>query len=263
MSRPKHAETVDSFLRAVVRIIKIAAYPGICNICRRPTLFVIIGSNLRETAICVFCRSFNRARQMYHVFSLQRTSADIRIWNMENSGSLHKTLLKTYGGNYVYSAYLGKGIESGTVKQNVRHEDVRRTSFPPDYFDFVLSSDVLEHVPKPEDAFVEIHRILKPGGTLIFTVPLLEDQEKSDRRAIEDEKGEVVLLKEPQYHGDPLRPEGILVFTLFGWDMLEMASAAGLECSVHRPYLLRYGIIGPGTLVFTAVKSMTKSGTAY
>ena len=173
---------------------------------------------------------------------------------MENSGSLHKMLLKTYGDKYVYSAYLGKGIESGTVKQNVRHEDVRKTSFPSDYFDFVLSSDVLEHVPNPEEAFVEIHRILKPGGTFIFTVPFLEEQEKSDRRAIEDDKGEVVLLKEPQYHGDPLSPEGILVFTLFGWDLLEMTRAAGLECSVHRPYLLRYGIIGPGTLVFTAVK---------
>ena len=263
MSRPKYAETVDSFFRAVVSVIKIVAYPGICNICGHPTLFVITDANLRENVICIFCRSFNRARQMYHLFSLQKKSEDIRIWNMENSGSLHKMLLKTYGDKYVYSAYLGKGIKSGTIKQGVRHEDVLKTSFPSDHFDFVLSSDVLEHVPKPEDAFIEIKRILKPAGIFIFTVPFLEDQEKSDRRAIENETGEAVLLKEPQYHGDPLRPEGILVFTLFGWDMLEMARAAGLECSIHRPYLLRYGIIGPGTLVFTAVKSMTNSGMTY
>jgi len=192
---------------------------------------------------------------MYHVFSSQKKPGDIKIWNMENSGSLHARLLKIYGANYISSAYLGKGIEPGTVIQSVRHEDVRKTSFPSDHFDFVLSSDVLEHVPQPDEAFVEIHRILKPGGKFIFTIPFLEDQEKSDRRAVEDDKGEVVLLKEPQYHGDPLRPEGILVFTLFGWDMLEMTRAAGLECSVHRLYLLRYGIIGPGTLVFTAVKT--------
>jgi len=166
-------------------------------------------------------------------------------------------LLKAYGNKYVYSAYLGKGIESGTMKNDVRHEDVRKTSFPSDHFDFVLSSDVLEHVPEPGDAFIEIRRILKPGGKLIFTVPFVEDRQESDRRAIEDEAGEVVLLTEPQYHGDPLNPNGILLFTLFGWDVLEMARNAGLACYVRKLYMLRYGIIGSGNSVFMAVKPAT------
>lgn len=196
---------------------------------------------------------------MYHVFSAQKKADDIKIWSMENSGSLHETLRMTYGTNHIYSAYLGKDIESGRSIQGVRHEDVRATSFPSGYFDFVLSSDVLEHVPNPEQAFVEIQRILKPGGKFIFTIPFLVDQDKSDRRAIENEKGEIVHFREPQYHGDPLRPEGILVFTLFGWDVFDMARKAGMDCYVQLIYLLRYGIIGPANLVFVAVKPATSN----
>lgn len=38
-------------------------------------------------------------------------------------------------------------------------------------FDVVLSTQMLEHVPRPEILFGEIRRILKPGGKLILTVP--------------------------------------------------------------------------------------------
>jgi SAM-dependent methyltransferase len=260
-NRPRYAEGIDSLFSGVVSVTGVVVFPGICNICRCPTLFVVTDANLRENVICLFCKSFNRARQMYRVFSLDKRSGDIRIWNMEHSGSLHRALLRTYGGSYISSAYLGKDIASGTFVQGIRHEDVLRTSFPSDHLDVILSSDVLEHVPKPEAAFVEISRILKPGGAFIFTVPFQEDQEQSDLRARESELGEIVYLKEPLYHNDPLRPEGILVFTIFGWDMLKMTRAAGLECSVHRPYSLRHGMIGPGTLVFTAVKPIASSGT--
>lgn len=39
--------------------------------------------------------------------------------------------------------------------------------------DVVLCTQVLEHVPRPWDAVREIERVLKPGGTLILSVPHL------------------------------------------------------------------------------------------
>lgn len=36
-------------------------------------------------------------------------------------------------------------------------------------FDLVISSEVLEHLERPEDAIAEVHRVLAPGGRLIFT----------------------------------------------------------------------------------------------
>ena len=41
-------------------------------------------------------------------------------------------------------------------------------------FDFIISSEVFEHVPQPVSrAFDNVHRLLKPGGVLIFTVPYI------------------------------------------------------------------------------------------
>ncbi|WP_460764729.1 class I SAM-dependent methyltransferase [Niabella terrae] len=45
------------------------------------------------------------------------------------------------------------------------------TGIPDNYFDFVISFQVIEHIPA-DSAFVqEIHRVLKPGGQLILTTP--------------------------------------------------------------------------------------------
>lgn len=41
------------------------------------------------------------------------------------------------------------------------------------YFDCVLCTEVLEHVPEPERAIREFARILRPGGKLILTAPLM------------------------------------------------------------------------------------------
>ena len=41
------------------------------------------------------------------------------------------------------------------------------------HFDSVLMSEVLEHLRAPEDVLTEVHRILKPDGCLVATIPFL------------------------------------------------------------------------------------------
>ncbi|MBZ6076255.1 class I SAM-dependent methyltransferase [Microvirga puerhi] len=43
--------------------------------------------------------------------------------------------------------------------------------FPDEHFDFVYSSNVLEHVQSPQKVISESLRVLKPGGLLLFVVP--------------------------------------------------------------------------------------------
>ena len=43
--------------------------------------------------------------------------------------------------------------------------------FPDSAYDFVFCIEVLEHVPNPYGTLGEIHRVLKPGGVLVLSVP--------------------------------------------------------------------------------------------
>lgn len=43
--------------------------------------------------------------------------------------------------------------------------------FPAESFDFVICTNVLEHVPRPWVAVRQLYAVLRPGGTLLLTVP--------------------------------------------------------------------------------------------
>jgi SAM-dependent methyltransferase len=47
-------------------------------------------------------------------------------------------------------------------------ENAEQLSFADQSFDFVYSFGVLHHTPKPETAFAEVHRVLRPGGRAII-----------------------------------------------------------------------------------------------
>ncbi|MEO6716236.1 MAG: class I SAM-dependent methyltransferase [Novosphingobium sp.] len=43
--------------------------------------------------------------------------------------------------------------------------------FPDNHFDTVMCTEVLEHAVQPEALIAEMHRVLRPGGSLVLTVP--------------------------------------------------------------------------------------------
>lgn len=49
--------------------------------------------------------------------------------------------------------------------------DIENMPFAASTFSTVVCTEVLEHVPYPERALAEIHRVLRPGGLLIGSVP--------------------------------------------------------------------------------------------
>ncbi len=48
---------------------------------------------------------------------------------------------------------------------------VLEISFPDNYFDYVISSEVIEHTPNPKLAVKEMLRVLRPGGKICLTTP--------------------------------------------------------------------------------------------
>jgi len=250
--------------RAVLRMGRI---PIFCPVCGRASAAVGFDENLRESGRCRRCGATNRQRQMALIACramAERTRRKVRdlpalaalpgveIYNTEAQGPLHDRLRGASG--YRCSEYLGPDHEPGERVGDVFHEDLMRLSFADASFDLVLSSDVFEHVPDPYLGHAEVHRVLKPGGHHVFTVPFHQDAHLDDVRARIDASGELELFAEPINHLDPVRPEGVLVFTIFGLEMLVRLARLGFDT---RFYALRepwYGIVGPNALVFDAVK---------
>jgi SAM-dependent methyltransferase len=69
-------------------------------------------------------------------------------------------------------AYTGVDLDTSKAPDAVKHDlAVFPYPFPDASFDAVICSEVLEHLWEPEKSIAEIERILKPGGTLVLTVP--------------------------------------------------------------------------------------------
>lgn len=132
----------------------------------------------------------------------------------------------------LFPKFLGSEYTNNEAKRRdlfpIPVEDLTRLSFADGVFDVVIANDVLEHVPDLDRALREMCRVLKPGGWHIGTVPFLAMSETSQIRA-RIENGQVRHLMEPEYHEDPMSPDGALVFELPGWDILARARAAGFS----------------------------------
>jgi SAM-dependent methyltransferase len=68
--------------------------------------------------------------------------------------------------------YQGIEIDPAFAQPNVLVHDISQgIPFPDRSYDFVFCLEVLEHVPNPFGTLTEIHRVLKPGGVLVLSVP--------------------------------------------------------------------------------------------
>lgn len=115
---------------------------------------------------------------------------------------------------------------TGSWRGAVRCEDVQRLTYADASFDLVTHSEVLEHVPDDARAMRELRRVLRPGGIMLFTVPLHGGEWTVQRARLH--AGTIEHLCAPVYHADPLRRDtGILAFRDYGRDLLDQLRAAG------------------------------------
>ena len=72
--------------------------------------------------------------------------------------------------NYKSTEVIGLNpvVQSGRILKNARlvKGDIRDTTFPDNYFDYIFSLAAFEHIFNLDDAIKEMYRIIKPGGLL-------------------------------------------------------------------------------------------------
>ncbi|MEC3877991.1 class I SAM-dependent methyltransferase [Parapedobacter sp. 10938] len=102
------------------------------------------------------------------------------------SGHLHGKLLdfgcgsKPYKALFAVSEYVGADIEVSGHDHRSEEIDVyydgNTLPFADESFDSIFSSEVFEHVFNLPQILDELHRVLKPGGKMLITVPFVWDE---------------------------------------------------------------------------------------
>lgn len=127
----------------------------------------------------------------------------------------------------------------------VRHESMLAFSMPDASLDLLMHFDVLEHVPGHREGLAECARVLRPGGSMLFTLPFFAALEEHRVRARPDGRGGIEHLMPEAYHGNPVG-DGALVFIEPGWELLSDLDAAGFETEIGLLYDPEIGVVSNG-----------------
>jgi SAM-dependent methyltransferase len=201
----------------------VASWRGHCPICDRDTVFEARQSWFRDHLICQTCPggSIPRERALMQVIrELAPNWAQMQLHESSPGQRGASILLARDCQGYIGTQYY-PGEQLGTVKDGYRCEDLERQTFADASFDLVISQDVMEHIFHPDRAYREIWRTLRHGGLYIHTTPIYKDQVTTMQRANLDDHGQVNHLAEPEYHGNPVDPQGSLVTYHYGYDFAD------------------------------------------
>jgi SAM-dependent methyltransferase len=119
-------------------------------------------------------------------------------------------------------------VQPGGWRGGVQCQTVQRLTYADASFDLCTSTEVFEHVADDASGFREVLRVLRPGGLLVFTVPLSGAPATVERAAYKD--GRVVHLLPAAYHGDRVRGSGkVLVYRDYGMDITDRLRGQGFR----------------------------------
>ncbi len=213
--------------------------------------------NWRQRLICWRCRLNNRVRASLQIFEeVLRPGHNDAIFVTEQGTPLFRWLSKNYP-DVTGSEHLGNQIPVGTLNTaGVRNESLYKLSFPDASFDYILSFDVLEHIPDYRAALAECLRCLKPGGGFLFSVPFRSDRTEHLERARLRDDGSVEHFLPAEYYGDPINSDGCLCFHHFGWNLLdEMRDMGFSRASACLYWSKEYAYLGGENILFLGIKS--------
>ena len=146
----------------------------VCNICGRKCQSSVSAIS-REKPSCYGCGSTLRYRSVINALSLALWDKPLALTDYP----LEKTRIgigMTDSDNYAAPLAERLGYTNTYYHREPKLNILDLHPTLHESADFILSSDVLEHVAPPvEIAFQNLYYLLRPGGVLVVTVPLADD----------------------------------------------------------------------------------------
>jgi len=142
-----------------------------CNLCGKTATAPLDQIQDREAPSCPHCGSSLRKRALMWILSQRLFGHVMPLPAFPQCADLYGIGMSD---SYNYALMLAKKFSyTNTFYHTEPRLDI--TDIPLDWenhYDFLISTEVFEHIPQPVDrAFYNAFRLLKPGGILIFSVP--------------------------------------------------------------------------------------------
>jgi SAM-dependent methyltransferase len=173
----------------------------------------------REGLACATCQMSKRVRMLlWSVRRLFPVSSGLRVVHFNQINHLGPALRAL--GDVAETCYQSE-MERGLKVGELVNEDICQLTFPSNHFDLAVHSETLEHLFDFSKGLSEVQRVLKPGGTQIYTVPVIHSRSTRQRMKL-SAAGRMLHLLPPSYHGN----EGEFpVVWEFGSDFFEQRKA--------------------------------------
>jgi SAM-dependent methyltransferase len=172
---------VPHSLKIVLRNFFLRGTSVQCPICNRSFVtFLPFGEPPRANAICPNpnCGSLERTR-MYWLYLTGKDgffTNKKRLLHVAPERGLFKRFMESAAIEYFPVDKFSKGY---VYPAGTRSMDVCDLKFEDGYFDYIICSHVLEHVPDDRKGMSELFRVLKKGGEGIIQVPMDTSKEKT------------------------------------------------------------------------------------
>ena len=235
---------------------------GECPICG-DTTFVVRGAWFRDLWECPTCpgSSIPRERALARVIETYVPRwRELTIHEAAPAARGSSAWLRSGASGYSCSQY-DPSKPLGLVEAGIANENLETLTLESESVDLLVHSDVMEHVNRPDLVMKEAARVLRPGGTCVFTTPTFPDLVRTYRRAIYHDDGTVEHLHPAEYHGSEDAGRVVLVTFHYGHDLPELILRwSGLTTDVIRSVDPRAGIMGLHAEVYICRKPLNPVG---
>ena len=234
-----------------------------CNICGYDGSF-IHKENERESMICRNCSSSSRLRAVMYILGTclgiarlpvvaWAKNKEIRILESSGRGPYPMMLKEKF--DYYNTEY---DPDSELMKRPfTAYADFQSLAYDEGVFDYVIASDVFEHVREDAKGFSEIYRVLKKGGAFILTVPYNHEWAQTLTRVKVEGDRDIELLP-PEYHGGGGQT---LAYRTYGRDLPDRLRAFGFSVALLNFDASQHAITRQ--IVFVAIKEGYLDVTKY